>query len=53
MNKFMFQPFVQWLTESQAFSETASQNKAPIHNKIFLWTSVNWRLFSLKNYERS
>lgn len=48
MNKFMFQPFMQWLTERQAFSEIVSQNKATIHNKILLWTSGSWRLCSGK-----
>lgn len=40
MNKFVFQPFMQQQTKRQGFSEILSQNKAPIHNKILLWTPV-------------
>lgn len=40
MNKFLFQPFMQWLADNLAFSKIVSQNKAPIDNKILLWTYV-------------
>lgn len=48
MNKFMFQLLMQWLTENLVFSKIVSQNKAPIHNKILLWTYVSLRLCSGK-----
>lgn len=47
-NKFMFQPFMQWLTENLAFSKIVSQNKAPIHSKILLWIYISLRLCSGK-----
>lgn len=48
MNKFMFRLFMQWLTDNLAFSKIVSQNKAPIHKKILLWTYVSLRLCSAK-----
>lgn len=48
MNKFLFQTFMQWLADNLPFSKIVSQNKAPIHNKILLWTYVILRICSEK-----